>query len=182
MNAAGRAVAVWTGGTAAGTDFPVGAASFSTGAGWEPAQALGTQGSQPIEPAAAVAIDPAGDAIAVWPHYEGGNAAGFSQASLQTAILDNGGPLLHAVFNHRRPHISGIARSGAKVKCITGVWSGEGPIEFSFAWLRGPKTVGHAQGYRIKRADVGRPLTCRATAMNVFGSVAATSQPVRVRH
>jgi hypothetical protein len=182
MNTTGQAVAVWTGGTAAGTDFPVGAASFSTGAGWAPAQALGSQGSQPIERNAAVAMDPAGDAIAVWPHYEGGNAAGFSQASLQTAILDNGGPLLHAVFNLRRPHISGTARPSARVSCITGKWSGEAPIRFTFAWLRGTKTIGHAQGYRVKRADAGRSLICRVTAANTFGSVVATSQPVRVRH
>jgi hypothetical protein len=68
------------------------------------------------------------------------------------------------------------------VSCITGKWSGEAPIRFTFAWLRGTKTIGHAQGYRVKRADAGRSLICRVTAANTFGSVVATSQPVRVRH
>jgi hypothetical protein len=182
MNAAGQAVAVWSGGAAAGTDFPVEAASFSTDTGWAPAQGLGTQGPQPIERNGTVAIDPAGDAIAVWPHYEGGNAAGFSQASLQTAILDNGGPLLHAVFNQARPRIRGNAHPGAKLRCTTGRWSGEAPIRFTFGWLRGAGIVGRGQSYRVKRSDTGRLLTCRVTATNTFGSVPAASQPVRVRH
>jgi hypothetical protein len=184
MNAAGDGVAVWVGLTTSAngaiSDYPTGGGSYTASGGWQAAQTLGSEGPH-FDQEAAVAIDAAGDAIAVWPHDEGVDANYNSLATLQSAFLDNGGPLLHAAYNHLRPRISGRARVGRKLRCTRGVWTGATPIRFRFRWLRGSRVAGHAQMYRVKRADAGRTLTCQVTATNALGSVAATSPRVRVK-
>ncbi len=177
MNGDGQAVAAWT---TYGANAPIATAWFTTAAGWQPPQTIGSQGDHSISSSVPLAIDAAGDAVAVWPHYERTDA-GQLLASLQTAILDNGGPLLHAVFNHMRPRISGTARPGRKLRCLAGRWTGKPPITYNFRWLRGTRAVGRAQTYRVTRADTGRLLACRVTATNTFGSVAATSPSKRVK-
>jgi hypothetical protein len=186
MNPRGEAVAVWITETTSGphntvTDFPIGGAYYTTAGRWQSAQALGSQGSQYLVPRAQVGIDAAGDGIAVWPHYEGVDANNNNVATLESAILDNGGPLLHAVYNHARPRITGTARVGRKLRCTRGVWTGAAPIRFRYQWLRASHAVGHRNVYRVTRRDVGQPLQCRVTATNMFGSVAATSPRVRIR-
>jgi hypothetical protein len=153
---------------------------FTTDSRWQPLQTIATQGDQSISSSVALAIDPAGDAIAIWPHYDRTDA-GHALASLQSAILDNGGPLLHAVFNHVRPRISGTARPGRKLRCLAGRWTGKAPITYNFRWLRGSHAVGRAQTHRVAHADAGSSLICRVTATNTFGSVTAMSLPIYVR-
>jgi hypothetical protein len=164
MNAAGQAVAYWLWsedilGTV-NTAFPLAVADYTPGIGWEPAQTLDPNTGG--DASAAVAIDPAGDPIAVWEHNEPDGSA------IENAILDAGGPLLHAVFNHARPRISGSARPGRKLRCATGTWSGAPPISFRFRWLRRSHFVGSMQTYRVTRADSGSWLTCHVTATNTF--------------
>jgi hypothetical protein len=120
-------------------------------------------------------IGPAGDAIAVWERIAPDGSA------IESAILDAGGPPLHAVFNHARPRISGSARSGRKLRCATGTWSGAPPISFRFVWLRGTHTVGGLETHRVTRTDAGNRLTCDVTATNSLGSMTAGSPPMRVQ-
>jgi hypothetical protein len=177
MNGHGQAVAAWT---TYGANAPVETAYFTADAGWQATQTIATQGDHSISSSVPVAIDPYGDAVAVWQHYES-TEAGNALASIQSAVLDNDGPLLHAVYNHVRPRISCNARVGRRLRCTTGSWSGEAPIRFTFRWLRGSHTVGPARMYRFARTDVGRSLACRVTATNTFGSVTAMSLPIYVR-
>jgi hypothetical protein len=177
MNAAGQVVAFWlwsqdiagTGNTA----FPLAAVEYVPGIGWGPAQTLDANTGGDASPVAA--IDPGGDAIAVWEH----NAPDGS--AIESAILDAGGPLLHAVFNHARPRISGSARPRRNVHCTSGTWSGAPPISFRFRWLRDSHPVGSLQTYRGTRADAGSRLTCRVTATNALSSITVSSPPIRVR-
>jgi hypothetical protein len=190
MNANGRAVAAWVGHAATG--LPVAESYYVPGVGWGPAQTLGSEQSHSIEDVPDTAIDPAGDAITVWPSDQGTGASGTLE-NIESAVLDADGPLMHAVFNHVPPRIIGAAAVHNRLSCTTGSWSGAAPISFRFRWLRGisppesaahaggPQIVGVARTYRVARSDLGRSLICRVTATNMFGPVAATSGPLHIR-
>jgi hypothetical protein len=150
MNAAGDAVAVWVGlttsPTGATSDLPVGGAYF-TADGWQAAQTFGSEGSH-FDQNAAVGIDARGDAIAVWSHFDGFDANRNAVATLQSAILDNGGPLPHACATTCRP-VSMAARASAASSCARAA-SGPALRRFGFgfagcapreSWVRGIRTA-----------------------------------------
>jgi hypothetical protein len=126
----------------------------------------------------ATAIDPAGNGVAVWPSRA---ADGSPNESLQAAILDAGGPMLHALRLLAAPTISGTPRVGRALTCAPGRWSGATPIGFAYRWLRESRRIGTSSKYRVRRGDGGHRLACRVTATNEFGSITAMSRAVRVR-
>ena len=132
-------------------------------------------------PGLGIAIDPAGDALVVWPRPEGTTPSGNQLYSLQAALLDAGGPMLHAAYALFRPRIVGVARVGRTITCTRGRWSGAEPIRFSYRWLRKGRPVGARRAYRPTRRDAGALLSCAVTGANAFGPVTAKSTSVRVR-
>ena len=87
-----------------------------------------------------------------------------------------------------QPGISGSAVEGSVLTAGNGSWSGTGPFNYSYRWLRCPSSGGGANGegcvaisgatfkrYTVRTADVGHRLRVRVTAANSEGSAAATS-------
>jgi hypothetical protein len=175
MNEAGQAAATWGWSedvSIAKTNWPAAAAYFTPTGGWAPAERLETD---TFGPTREVAIDPAGDAVAIWGRDEGRGG------SLQSAALDAGGPYLHAVFNQTGPVIQGNARPGRTLVCRKGTWMGDEPISYRTRWLRGRQIVAASSTYRVTRSDEGRKVSCEVRATNSFGSVKASSPPVTVK-
>lgn len=85
--------------------------------------------------------------------------------------------------NVRPPTLHGMPEVGRTVSCRPGQWSGEGPIVFSYRWLRGTKVLTHAVGgiRVLGGADRNRLIACRVWAGNASGATPATSKPIRVR-
>lgn len=176
MNEAGQAAAIWGWNeevSVSRTNWPVAAAYFTPGAGWSPAERLETDTFGATHE---VAIDPAGDAVAIWGRDEGQRGG-----TIQSAALDAGGPYLHAAFNTTRPLITGNARPGRTLRCDKGTWSGDEPITYRIRWLRLGLIVASGSSYRVTRKDQGRKLSCEVTATNGFGPVKAISKPVTVK-
>jgi hypothetical protein len=180
MSPSGQAVAAWAGYLPDG-GLQAGGASFAADTGWQTPATLGAPVSFWGWPGLAVAADSAGDGLAVWPQREGTAANGSAQFSLQAAVLDAGGPLLHAVSAVSRPRIVGVARVGHALSCSRGRWTGAAPIRFAYRWLRGGRSVASGPRHLLARRDAGALLACRVTATNVFGSDVETSPRIRVR-
>lgn len=85
--------------------------------------------------------------------------------------------------NVRLPTLHGTPEVGRTVSCRPGQWTGEGPIVFSYRWLRGTKVLTHAVGGTrvLGGADRNRLIACRVWAGNASGATPATSKPIRVR-
>jgi hypothetical protein len=81
------------------------------------------------------------------------------------------------------PSLRGKPEVGSTVACRHGTWSGQGPIVFSYRWIRGTRVLTHAVGNIrvLTRSDRGRAIACRVWAGNASGASAATSKSVRVR-
>jgi hypothetical protein len=81
------------------------------------------------------------------------------------------------------PHISGRARVGKKLRGSYGSWANS-PTAYSYQWLRCNKRGGSCRAirrathstYRLKERDLGHRLRLRVSALNVAGSVSATSR------
>jgi hypothetical protein len=88
-----------------------------------------------------------------------------------------------APHNVRLPSVRGKTEVGSTVTCRHGIWTGEGPIVFSYRWLRGTRVITHAVGSTrvLAKPDRGRTIACRVWAGNASGANAATSKSVRVR-
>jgi hypothetical protein len=71
LDPAGDAVAVWD--VRQGSNFVIEAATKAVGDAWGVGQEISAPGKNAEEPQARVAIDPAGDAVAVWERYDGAN-------------------------------------------------------------------------------------------------------------
>jgi hypothetical protein len=97
------------------------------------------------------------------------------------AVCEKPGSL--APRNVRPPAVRGAPTVGHTVTCRPGAWTGQGPIVFSYRWLRGTKVLTHAVGSTrmLGKADRGRTISCRVWAGNAEGATAATSKPVLVR-
>jgi hypothetical protein len=91
------------------------------------------------------------------------------------------------------PTISGRPVVGNVLTASTGSWSGTGPFNYAFRWLRCPASGsgGGGQGctaisgatfrrYTVRQADVGRRLRVQVTAANAEGSATATSNPTAI--
>ena len=92
-----------------------------------------------------------------------------------------------------QPRISGTAVEGSVLTASNGTWSGTGPFNFTYRWLRCPATGGGASGegcvaiagatfrrYTLRQADVGRRIRVRVTAANSEGSASAVSNATAV--
>ena len=86
------------------------------------------------------------------------------------------------------PTISGRPVEGNVLTASTGSWSGTGPFNYTYRWLRCPASGGGGNGegctvisgatfrrYTVRNADVGHRLRARVTAANSEGSATATS-------
>lgn len=80
------------------------------------------------------------------------------------------------------PKVSGKTRVGARLTCSGAKFSGD---DFSdtvtYGWSRNGRVVGLGTTYRIKRADVGKRLTCFVRHTNSASSATGTSRAVRVK-
>jgi hypothetical protein len=87
-----------------------------------------------------------------------------------------------------QPTISGRPVEGNLLTASNGTWSGTGPFNYTYRWLRCPASGsgGNGEGctaisgatfkrYRVRAADVGHRLRVRVTAANSEGSASATS-------
>jgi hypothetical protein len=92
-----------------------------------------------------------------------------------------------------QPTISGRAVEGSVLTASNGSWSGTGPFNYSYRWLRCPASGsgGNGEGctaisgatfrrYTVRHADVGHRLRVRVTAANSEGSASATSNATAV--
>src|ERR687887_2180647 len=91
------------------------------------------------------------------------------------------------------PTISGRPVEGNVLTASNGSWSGTGPFNYSYRWLRCPASGsgGNGEGctaisgatfrrYTVRHADVGHRLRVRVTAANSEGSASATSNATAV--
>ena len=76
--------------------------------------------------------------------------------------------------NRNVPRAGGDPHVGRTLTCLPGTWDGP-DYTFTYAWLRSGTQVATGATYVVAAADVGAPLTCRATAL---GRASATSVPV----
>ena len=120
-------------------------------------------------------------------HLNADGAVGFATL-LRPYVLTACGSACAAIGsqapqNVRLPTLHGTAEVGRTVSCHPGRWAGEGPIVFSYRWLRGTKVLTHAAGNTriLGRSDRSHLIACRVWAGNASGATAATSKPVRVR-
>src|SRR5918911_4998833 len=92
-----------------------------------------------------------------------------------------------------QPRVAGTAVEGNVLTASNGSWSGTGPFNYTYRWLRCPSTGGGGNGegcvaisgatfrrYALRRADVGHRLRVRVTAANSEGSASAVSNPTAV--
>jgi hypothetical protein len=87
-----------------------------------------------------------------------------------------------------QPRITGSAIEGSVLTAGNGSWSGTGPFNYTYRWLRCPSTGGGGNGegcvaisggtfkrYTVRHADVGHRLRVRVTAANSEGTASAVS-------
>ena len=92
-----------------------------------------------------------------------------------------------------QPRISGTPLEGNVLTVSNGSWSGTGPFNYTYRWLRCPATGGGGNGegctvisgatfkrYTVRHADVGHRLRVRVTAANSEGTATAVSNPTGV--
>ena len=80
------------------------------------------------------------------------------------------------------PAITGTGRIGAALVVAPGAWGGVPAPEITLQWLRDGTEIEGATGesYVPQAADDGREITCRVTAGNAAGEIAAEPAAVRV--
>ena len=120
----------------------------------------------------------------------------FSAAVLAvSALIPAGGSALPQAPPRAtgEPTISGRAVVGNVLTSSNGSWSGTGPFNFTYRWLRCPAggSGGGGQGctaisgatfrrYTVRQADVGNRLRVQVTAANAEGRATATSDPTAI--
>lgn len=114
----------------------------------------------------------------------GRNADGQDTAtSNPTAVITAARPV-----NTTEPSISGSAVVGSRLQANRGQWAGNGPITYTYVWLRcndKGDNCSEIQGandteYEVRDSDVGRTLRVRVIARNDRGSTSAISNPTGV--
>jgi len=80
--------------------------------------------------------------------------------------------------NTARPRLSGKAKTGKKLTCSPGRWTGEPSL--AFGWLRnGAPIAGETSAtLKLKRRDAGRAIQCEVTATDAGGNATEQSAPV----
>ena len=76
------------------------------------------------------------------------------------------------------PQLAGAAVLGHTMTCSQGSWSGDPPLSFAVQWLRAGVAIAAGPRYSVAAADIGRQLSCRVIASNIYGQATATSRPV----
>src|SRR5919202_138713 len=92
-----------------------------------------------------------------------------------------------------QPRIAGTAVEGNVLTASNGSFSGTGPFNYTYRWLRCPSTGGSGTGvgctsisgatfkrYVVRAADVGHRLRVRVTASNAEGSASEVSKPTAI--
>jgi hypothetical protein len=81
--------------------------------------------------------------------------------------------------NVKKPHLT---RSGKKLTCSTGSWSGS-PTRYSYSWLvNGRSRAGaHGRSLAVTRKLRGHRVQCKVTASNAGGAASAVSSALHVR-
>jgi hypothetical protein len=112
-----------------------------------------------------------------------------------TALLPSGGSATAKAPPKAtgQPRVSGAAVEGNTLTAGNGSWSGTGPFNYTYRWLRCPSSGsgGNGEGctaisgatfkrYVVRSADVGRRLRVRVTAANAEGSASVTSNPTAI--
>ena len=79
--------------------------------------------------------------------------------------------------NTARPSFSGTLRTGQKLSCAPGTFTGA--TSFAFAWLRSGAPIAKATAatYILTATDAGKALQCQVTATGPGGTIAAESAP-----
>jgi hypothetical protein len=87
-----------------------------------------------------------------------------------------------APINTVAPVASGTPAAGQTLLCTSGSWTGTPAPTFTYAWLHDGVPIVGATGrtYVVQAADQGNGLTCKVTATNKSGSVAAVSNTLIV--
>jgi glucose/arabinose dehydrogenase len=89
------------------------------------------------------------------------------------------------------PAVQGITRVERILTATDGTWTGSGPLEFSYQWLRcavggdscAPIPGATAGTYTLVTDDLGSSIRVAVTATNLAGAATATSAPTtRVKH
>ena len=98
----------------------------------------------------------------------GGSASATAPAVVVAAVVPQ---------NIAPPAISGSSSPGSTLACAPGSWAGIPGPSLRMQWLRDGRELAGATEttYRLTTADAGRSISCRVTATNAGGSVAATS-------
>jgi phospholipase C len=77
------------------------------------------------------------------------------------------------------PQIFGVARVGTSLICSHGIWIADGTLSYRYEWLRDNRALAaDSSTLKLTRADADTQLTCQVQATNLYGSVAAASQPL----
>src|ERR1700686_1135603 len=90
-----------------------------------------------------------------------------------------------APVNETTPTLAASARDGVRLKTVKGVWGGQAPLGYSYAWRRcdasgsGCEAIAGASkaSYKATHQDVGHTLRVVVSATNEIGSASATSGP-----
>ncbi|MBJ7470557.1 MAG: hypothetical protein JHD16_04615, partial [Solirubrobacteraceae bacterium] len=96
--------------------------------------------------------------------------------AVKVAPLPVGPPAVKPPVNTALPMIIGDVTVGDTVSCVPGTWLGE-PTAYGYAWLRAGAPIAGATGatYLVAKDDTASLLSCRVTATNADGAVAAAS-------
>jgi hypothetical protein len=88
-----------------------------------------------------------------------------------------GGPPPEPPKATKLPAITGTREVGKTLTCSPGEWTGSPPISFSYLWLRDKEAISGATSstHVVVEEDAGHKLSCRVTAKNPGGEVAAES-------
>lgn len=80
--------------------------------------------------------------------------------------------------NTGRPALSGKAKTGKRLTCDPGAWTGDPGL--AFGWLRngGPIAGETSAALKLKRRDARKAIQCEVTATNADGVAAEQSAPV----
>lgn len=89
-------------------------------------------------------------------------------------------PIFTDVQNVTQPIISGSTLIGATLICSTGVWTGDDPITYTYAWYEDGLAISGATTNSLTTTSgmSGKTILCVVTASNSFSSAASTSNAV----
>ena len=110
------------------------------------------------------------------------DAAGAEQSFKLTLAVEPSAPAAAAPVLLTPPTLEGSGRIGAPLVVTPGDWGGEPAPALTLQWLRDGATIEGATAatYVPQAADDGCAITCRVTASNAAGTLAAEPEPIGV--